>query len=120
MRRPTSPGRAWDATKMTTDKSHSATAASATRRSRKRSNPCVLLGGDPCEPEVHVTHAGRLYARDLLLDRGQEVVVVRDDQRRLVEEQLLDLPGDGLLGGEVDSLDVVAVQAVIRLVVEVR
>src|SRR5579862_919624 len=52
--------------------------------------------------------------------RGRQVVVeVRVDDRRLVQQELLDLPGDGLLGADVRRRDVLGHQAVVLRVGEV-
>src|SRR6202042_245593 len=41
------------------------------------------------------------------LRRGRQVIVeVREDDRRLVEQQRLDLPGDAALGGQIEGRDV--------------
>jgi hypothetical protein len=51
--------------------------------------------------EEQVTYSGRVDAGDVLGCGGQEVVKVRVDHRRLVEQQRLDLAGDSPLRGQV-------------------
>ena len=56
-----------------------------------------------------------------VLRRGAQVVVeVAEDDRRLVEQQGLDLPGDLPLGGQVGRGDVLRGELVVLRVAEVR
>ena len=58
---------------------------------------------------------------DTAFDVGIEVVVeIGEDDRRFVEQQFLDLAGDGALAGEIERLHVLGHQPVIGRVVEVR
>src|SRR5215472_5383276 len=71
-------------------------------------------------PQEELALRGRVDPRDVLL-RGAEVVVeVREDDRRLVEQKVLDLAGDALLGGRDHRGDVLLRQLVVGGVLEVR
>src|SRR6516225_8126662 len=67
-----------------------------------------------------VPDRGRVYTGDALGRRRQVIVEIRVDDRCLVEQQLLDLPGDGALRGHVRGRDVLLDQAVVLRVAEVR
>src|SRR3954462_159086 len=109
MARPTFPGRICAPKKMIRLSSQSVTRARAKRLSRNRPigtplRPATTLGGRRClladEPrlsEVQVSHGARLDARDVASRGRQEVIEVREDDRRLIDEKLLDLPGRRLL-----------------------
>src|SRR5215472_14984210 len=56
-------------------------------------------------PHEELALRRRVDAGDVLLGRAQVVVEVGENDRRLVEQELLDLPGQLLLGAEVDRCD---------------
>src|SRR5215475_12487754 len=51
-------------------------------------------------PQEELPLRRRVDAGDVLLGSGQVVVEVGEDDRRLIEQELLDLPGYLLLGGQ--------------------
>src|SRR6185312_7526553 len=70
--------------------------------------------------EVELPGCGRDRVEQVLLRRAQEVIEVREDDRGLVEEELLDLLRDRLLRVDVESRDVLLDEAVVLVVLEVR
>src|ERR687895_611357 len=129
-RRATSPGRTCAPRKTMTLRIQSVTTA---RPRRLRRNLAVSLASCPLPPaarrrgsrprsglsQVDVAHRRLAHADEVRLD-GEEVrVEVGEDDRRLLEEELLDLPGHVPLRVEVERRDVLLDEPVVLLVPEV-
>src|SRR5215472_14250253 len=94
--------------------------SSGARRMRTCSSRVQCRSGLGGVPEEELALRGGVDAGDVLGCGGQVVVEVGEDDRGLVEEEPLDLPGDAPLAGDVDGGDVVACQLVEGGVVEPR
>src|SRR5215467_10223722 len=71
-------------------------------------------------PQEELALCRRVRPRHVLLRGAQVVVEVGEDDGRLVEEQLLDLPGQAALRVQVHGGDVLLRQLVVGGVIEVR
>src|SRR5215469_12654931 len=70
-----------------------------------RQRPYPYPSGLRHVPHEELSLRRRVDAGDVLLGRAQVVVEVGENDRRLVEQERLDLPGQLLLGAQVDRCD---------------
>src|SRR5215468_11365050 len=69
-------------------------------------------------PQEELPLRRRVDAGDVLLGRAQVIVEVGENNRGLIEQELLDLPGQLLLGADVDRRDELLRELVVLGVVE--
>src|SRR5919109_489243 len=117
MRRPTSPGSTLAIRKIITDSRKRVTTASPILRSRNL--PMTSLRLETSLSKIHLSVARDVDVGDVAPHPGQGVVVVGEDDRRLVEQQLLYLPRQLSLSLQVDRRHVLLLQVVVLGVLEV-
>src|SRR5688500_9519549 len=127
MRRATSPGSTWAARKITTLRSRSVMRPSPKRLARKR----AMAGPSPRRAtrgrsglqarlvDVDMAHGRHLHPGHAGLRPREVEVEVGEDDRHLVEQQLLDLLRRRALGLQVERGHVLVDELVVRVVLEV-